>query len=124
MSGFDTTGDTMEPSPVRNATCTYCGCLCDDIELHTAGDRIVRAERACALGKAWFLNHPVDRAAPAALVDGRPAPLGAAFAAAAAILNDADLPLIYGLGNSTCESQRAAMMLAERIGGVIDSHTS
>ena len=34
------------------------------------------------------------------------------------------MPLVYGLGNSTCESQRAAMMLAERIGGVIDSHTS
>ena len=47
-----------------------------------------------------------------------------AVEAAASILTRADLPLIYGLGNSTCESQRAAIMLAEDIGGVIDTHTS
>ncbi len=53
-----------------------------------------------------------------------PPHVDAALEAAAAILDRADMPLVYGLGNSTCESQRAAMMLAERIGGVIDSHTS
>ena len=57
-------------------------------------------------------------------VDGRPATVDSALQAAAAILDDANMPLVYGLGNSTCESQRAAMMLAEQIGAVIDSHTS
>ena len=114
----------MDPIVVKNATCTYCGCLCDDIELHATGDRIVRASRACALGRAWFFNHPRQHGLPAALIDGRPATLDAAVEAAAALLDAADLPLVYGLGNSTCESQRAAIMLAERIGGVIDSHTS
>jgi len=28
---------------VSNATCTFCGCVCDDIELHSDGERIVRA---------------------------------------------------------------------------------
>jgi formylmethanofuran dehydrogenase subunit B len=32
--------------------------------------------------------------------------------------------LIYGLSNVTCETQREAVMLAERLGGVIDSHSS
>ena len=43
---------------------------------------------------------------------------------AAEILTRADLPLVYGLGNSTTESQRAAIELAEEIGGIVDSHTS
>src|SRR5690348_2701034 len=109
---------------VKNAACTYCGCLCDDIELHTEGRRIVRATHACTLGRAWFHNHPADACRPAAFIDGRAADLEEAFTAAAEILTRADLPLVYGLGNSTTESQRAAILLAEELGGVLDSHTS
>jgi formylmethanofuran dehydrogenase subunit B len=112
----------MERAVVASATCTSCGCLCDDIELHTENGRIVRAERACRLGRAWFFGHCVTGAA--ALVDGRPAAMNDAVEAAADILAHADQPLIYGLGNSTCESQRAAVLLAEDVGGVIDTHTS
>ena len=114
----------MDQSVVKNATCTYCGCLCDDIELHTERRRIVHARRACTLGRAWFSSHAHDSRYPAALVDGRPAPMEAALTAAADILSRADLPLVYGLGNSTTESQRAAIALAEEIGGIVDSHTS
>jgi formylmethanofuran dehydrogenase subunit B len=42
---------------VHDATCTFCGCVCDDIDLHVDGHTIVEAKRACVLGKAWFLNH-------------------------------------------------------------------
>ena len=42
----------------------------------------------------------------------------------ACLLYDADMPLVYGLSNITCEAQREAVALAELIGGVIDSHTS
>jgi formylmethanofuran dehydrogenase subunit B len=65
-----------------------------------------------------------DSQHPAALVDGQPAEMQQAIEAAAEILTRADLPLVYGLGNSTTESQRAAIMLAEEIGGIVDSHTS
>ena len=109
----------MERTIVANATCTSCGCLCDDIDLHTEDGRIVRAERACRLGREWFFgHHPVGEIT--AFVDGRPAAMDDAIATAAGILTNANLPLIYGLGNSTCESQRAAILLAEDIGGVID----
>ncbi len=83
----------------------------------------MRAERACPLGRAWFFGHESDEQSTA-LIDGQPAAMDDAIAAAASILTDANLPLIYGLGNSTCESQRAAIHLAEDIGGVIDTHTS
>ena len=36
----------------------------------------------------------------------------------------ANMPLVYGLSNITCEAQREAAFLAELLGGVIDSHTS
>ena len=47
-----------------------------------------------------------------------------AVEAAAEFLHAADMPLVYGLSNVTCEAQREAIFLAELIGGVIDSHTS
>jgi formylmethanofuran dehydrogenase subunit B len=113
----------MDRTIVTGATCTSCGCLCDDIELHTEDGRIVRAERACHLGREWFFGYRGD-GHDTALVGGRPASMDDAVSIAAGILADANLPLIYGLGNSTCESQRAAILLAEDIGGVVDTHTS
>jgi formylmethanofuran dehydrogenase subunit B len=113
----------MDRTIVTSATCTSCGCLCDDIDLHTEDGRIVRAERACRLGREWFFGHPPDDR-DTALIDGQPASMDQAIETAARILADANLPLIYGLGNSTCESQRAAILLAEDIGGVVDTHTS
>ena len=38
--------------------------------------------------------------------------------------SQANMPLVYGLSNVTCEAQREAVSLAEKIGAVIDSHTS
>ena len=109
---------------VKNATCTFCGCVCDDIELHAEGEKIVKAKHACSLGDAWFKNHTAERLYPDALVDGQPATVDAAVEAAAEHLYRANMPLVYGLSNVTCEAQREAVALAELIGGVIDSHTS
>jgi len=109
---------------VKNATCTFCGCVCDDIELHAEGDRIVKTKAACILGVSWFKNHTAERLYPDALIDGKEATVDEAVEAAAQCLYDADLPLVYGLSNITCEAQREAVALAELIGGVIDSHTS
>jgi formylmethanofuran dehydrogenase subunit B len=114
----------MLQTSVENATCTFCGCVCDNIGLEAAGDRIVKTRRACGLGEAWFKNHTAERLYPDALIDGQPASLEAAVEAAADHLYQADMPLVYGLSNITCEAQRQAVALAESIGGVVDSHTS
>ena len=34
----------MTVTIVKNATCTFCGCVCDDIELHADGERIVKTQ--------------------------------------------------------------------------------
>ena len=114
----------MEMTVVKNATCTFCGCVCDDIELHADGERITHTKAACVLGVSWFKNHTAERLYPDALIDGRPATVDEAVEAAADLLYTADLPLVYGLSNITCEAQRESVALAELIGGVIDSHTS
>jgi formylmethanofuran dehydrogenase subunit B len=109
---------------VQHATCTFCGCVCDDIELHAEGDRIVKTKGACSLGESWFKNHTAERLYPDALINGQPASFDAAVLAAADILYAANMPLVYGMSNITCEAQRGAVALTEMIGGVIDSHTS
>ena len=109
---------------VRNATCTFCGCVCDDIELHADGEKITETKRACILGESWFKNHTAERLYPDALIDGKPATVDEAVEAAAEFLHAADMPLIYGLSNVTCEATRESVALADMIGAVIDSHTS
>ena len=109
---------------VKNATCTFCGCVCDDIELHAEGDKIVHTKAACSLGVSWFKNHTAERLYPDALIDGKTASVADAVEVAAEYLHRANMPLVYGLSNVTCEAQREAVLLAELCGGVIDSHTS
>lgn len=109
---------------IKHATCTFCGCVCDDIELHAEGDRIVNTKAACSLGASWFKYHTAEHAYPDALIDGQPATVDEAIEAAAEHLYRANMPLVYGLSNVTCEAQREAVAIAEIVAGVIDSHTS
>ena len=114
----------MSLTIVKNATCTFCGCVCDDIELHADGTKIVETKRACSLGESWFKNHTAERHYPDALLDGKEASGDDAGEAAADYFLNANMPLGYGMSNVTCEAQREAVWLAELVGGVIDSHTS
>ena len=114
----------MDLTIVKNATCTFCGCVCDDIEIHANEERITHTKAACVLGVSWFKNHTAERLYPDALIDGKPATVEDAVQVAADYLYKADMPLVYGLSNITCEAQRESVALAELIGGVIDSHTS
>jgi formylmethanofuran dehydrogenase subunit B len=114
----------MNLNIVKNATCTFCGCVCDDIELHADAEKIVETKRACSLGESWFKNHTAERLYPDALIDGKEASVDDAVEAAADYLLNAHMPLVYGMSNITCEAQREAVSLAELIGGVVDSHTS
>jgi formylmethanofuran dehydrogenase subunit B len=108
---------------VEDATCTFCGCVCDDIQLKVQGTEIVEAKRACVLGKAWFLNHAIEDLPPCR-IDGRPASVAEGIERAAQILTQAKAPLVYGLSDTTCESQRVAAAIADWIGGNIDTTTS
>src|SRR3954453_13481322 len=103
---------------VSNATCTFCGCVCDDMELTVEDHRITKAKNACVLGKAWFLNHHVEDR-PVALVGGKPASLEEAVERAARILAGARYPIVYGLSETVCEAQRGARANGEPNGAVV-----
>jgi len=92
--------------------------------LHANETRIVKANKACVLGKAWFLNHTTEHKFPDALIDGKEATVDEAIQVAADYLYDADLPLVYGMSNTTCEAQKECVELADRLCGLLDSHTS
>ena len=99
---------------VEHATCTFCGCVCDDMDLTVDLDakRITKAKNACTLGRAWFAEHTIEDKPPAR-IDGKPATTAEAVEAAAQILARARLPIIYGLSDTTCEAQRQAVAIAD-----------
>lgn len=110
---------------VKNAVCTFCGCVCDDIELSVDLDqkRITKATNACALGRAWFMEHTIEDY-PVALIDGKEATLEEAVEAAAQIFVNAKFPSIYGLSDTTCEAQKQAVAIADYVNANIDTTTS
>jgi formylmethanofuran dehydrogenase subunit B len=108
---------------VGDATCTFCGCVCDDMELTVEDGKITKAKNACVLGKAWFFNHHIDDR-PEATIEGRPVSYEEAFDRAAEILLAAHYPVTYGLSDTTCEAQRVAVAITDWIGGTVDTTTS
>ena len=108
------------PSHDRAATCAGCGLVCDDITAVVGADGgLERLVGTCPLGDAWF-GARVAPAPPIARIAGREAGLEDAVEAATAILARARVPLVYGLGQASCEAQRAAVALADAVGAVID----
>jgi formylmethanofuran dehydrogenase subunit B len=107
-----------------DVACTVCGCVCDDLEVKVVGDHIAEVKRACRLAEPWFesLGKPIER--PRALVDGEPASLETAAERAAEILKRSRAPLIWGLSRTSTAGHRAAVALAEKLGGTIDTATS
>ncbi len=110
---------------VKDATCTFCGCVCDDMELTVDLDehRITKAKKACVLGRAWFYEHTLEDR-PVVLIDGKEASLEEGIKTAAQILVDAKFPITYGLSDSPCEAQRVAVDIMDTINGNIDTTTS
>ena len=110
---------------VKNATCTFCGCLCDDMDLTVDIDenRIIKAKRACTLGRAWFAEHVIEDR-PAAMIDGKEVSFDEAVEEAAQVLTKAKFPIIYGLSDTTSEAQRVAVSIADYMHGTIDTTTS
>ena len=110
---------------VENATCTFCGCCCDDITLTVDMDKkvITKAKDACVLGKSWFLNHVIEDK-PIARIAGKEVPLDDAIDEAANILMEAKFPILYGMSDTICEAQRHCAPIMDDCGGTIDTTTS
>lgn len=106
---------------IEHVTCLGCGCACDDIAVTVERDRIVEARMACELGVAWFGGGALPREI---LSQGKSVPLESALATAAALLKKARRPLVYLAGDLTCETQREAVALADRLHALLDTTAS
>lgn len=106
----------------QDVVCTFCGSLCDDLEVEVANNKIIKVKRACTIGRNKLLHAQSDLAS--IRVNGQSAPMDAALDEAARILTKAQSPLVYGLSSTTTEAQREAVALTELIGGTIDNPSS
>lgn len=111
---------TESSALVRDATCTACGCLCDDLTLSVRDGRIVAAERACEKGRQWFLADNQHAGLVAASVDGIAVSDDEAVRRAGEILSQAKAPVILGLSQTSTESVAAALVIADRIGAAVE----
>ncbi len=106
----------------QDVVCTFCGCLCDDLEVEVENNEITKVKRACMIGRNKLLYAQSHLAS--VRVNGQPASLDTALDEAARILTEARHPLVYGLSSTTTEAQREAVALTELIGGTIDNCAS
>jgi len=118
LRNASTRPDQHSSSIVADAVCAGCGCLCDDIIVHTERNRVTQAERACELGRRWFLQSPID--GPSCRIGGEPAELQDGINRAAGILVAANYPLIFGFEHASCEAQRCAVAIGDWSGGTVD----
>jgi len=107
---------------VEDAICSFCGCLCDDINVEVEEGKIKRVRHACRLGSSKILGHDrikapmIRRGGELCMVSYQEA-----YDRAAEILLRAQKPLLYGWASTVCEAQKKGILLAEEVGGVLDS---
>src|SRR5262245_30784114 len=82
-----------------NIPCPGCACVCDDVTLTFRDHQLVEFQPDCPLGEQWFRVHS-QPGRSLAEIEGEPADLFPAIDHAAALLSNADYPLIYGLSRS------------------------
>jgi len=109
---------------MADLVCTGCGSLCDDIQVQVEENRIVVIDNACAKGAAllYALGNPKRRAT--CLVNREEVSSEKAIEEAKRLLSESKRPLIFGLDNSTLETQAKAISLAQKLGAVIDDASS
>jgi formylmethanofuran dehydrogenase subunit B len=111
-----------EATQIKDAVCSFCGCLCDDINVEVEDGKIKRVKHACRLGSSKIMGH--DRMqSPMIRKDGVlvASSFQEAYDRAAQILVQANKPLMYGWASTSCEAAKKGILLAEEVGAVLDS---
>jgi len=110
---------------MESVVCTGCACLCDDLDVTLEGEQVVAVANVCRWGVNRFYNgkkfHPHKERRrltnPQLRRQGRLVDVTyeEALGQAAAILTQAQRPLIYGLTHLGCTAQEAALELARKL---------
>jgi len=113
-----------EERVVNDVVCTFCGCVCDDIQVTVKGGRIASVKGPCAAGLSKFMNYSRERVYKPMVRRGGgfvEASYEEAVEEAARILASAKYPLLYGWSSTSNEAMRLGVELAEVVGGVVDN---
>ena len=108
----------------KTLVCTGCGCLCDDIQVEIENGHLGKTENACAKGTAYIQSAFNPERRPKSSIKGENCATEKAIEEAARLLSRAKKPLIFGLDNSTSETQAIAIKLARRLGATLDDASS
>lgn len=114
----------MTEKIIGDLVCSFCGCLCDDIEVKVEDNKLIEMYNACTLGyhkmssaTSHRLTKPMIRK-NGELVE---VSLDAAINRAAEILAKAKRPLLYGWASTSNEAIAAGVELSEVVEGVMDN---
>jgi formylmethanofuran dehydrogenase subunit B len=105
-----------------NVVCTFCGCLCDDIEVEVQDNTITAVKKACAIGKNKIMHATSDP--PETTVRGVETSVEEAVEEAVRIMSTARNPMVYGMSSTTSEAQREMVEIAEITGANLDNCSS
>lgn len=108
---------------IEDVTCLQCGCVCDDLIAHVDNNQVIRVERGCTQAENWLMGNAAEDLSEAKL-SGKDASLAEAIADAAELLSTSRAPLVLGPSLGSVDSQRAAIELAEKLGGSFDPGSS
>jgi formylmethanofuran dehydrogenase subunit B len=100
----------------QDVPCPFCSLLCDDLEIKNQGGKLSILQNGCHKAKS-HIEREQTQIFPR--IKGKNCSLDDAVAHAAKILRNSNQPLIAGLGTDV-NGMRAAMLLAEKTGAVID----
>ncbi len=106
----------------RSVVCTFCGCLCDDIEVEVQDNQIRKVKKACLIGRNKIMHSQSN--SPRPTIQGREVSIADTIAEAARILRTAKFPLVYGLSSATTEAQKELVEIAEILDGNLDNPSS
>lgn len=115
---------TLSPTTLSDVVCTRCGCLCDDLNVRVAADRVIDFSPRCSLAEEWFGLYSRSQSGPAAMIHGHAVELNTALDYAADLLRKSISPLFFGLSRSSTGGQRAVCALADRLGATVDTTAS
>ncbi len=107
---------------IKDAICSFCGCLCDDINVEVQDGKVSRVRHACRLGSSKIMGHGRIES-PMIRKEGSLVKVSfqEAYDLAAKILLSSTKPLLYGWASTSCEAAKKGILLAEEVGGVLDS---
>ncbi len=110
---------------VKDGVCSFCGTLCDDLDVVVEDGKIVEVRHACRIGAAKFLTAQEEDRHTRPMIrengDWKEVDYEDAAEETARILTEAKLPVLYGWSATLVEAQDKGLELAELVGGVIDN---